>query len=295
MSKSSKVVSLAIVAILYAASFMVGLFVYISMASSPLLAFFLADVAATLIVWIFGIAHRNPSVYDPYWSVAPIVLMICFLLVSRQLSAPSVIYLAVFLFWGLRLTLNWVMGWQGMHHQDWRYAMLKKDNPKMWPLTNLFGINMMPTLIVFATMLPAYFVSRHMFPINALGIFGTLICICATLLQMISDTQMRQFRRDPNNHGKNMQSGLWAYSRHPNYLGEVALWWGVWVIQISVLPSLWWTVCAPALMTMLFVFISIPMMEKRLLASKEGYAAYQKRTSMLLLLPKKAPMKEEAY
>jgi steroid 5-alpha reductase family enzyme len=111
---------------------------------------------------------------------------------------------------------------------------------------------------------------------------------------MISDAQMRRFRSAPNNRGKNMQSGLWAYSRHPNYLGEVTLWWGVWVIQISVLPALWWTVCAPILMTMLFVFISIPMMEKKLLASKEGYAAYQKSTSMLLLLPPKTPMQEES-
>ena len=293
--KSHKAVSLAIVAILYAAAFMVGLFVFYCIPSSPLLAFFLADIAATLIVWIFGIAHRNPSVYDPYWSVAPVVLMIGFLLVSRQLSIPSVIYLAVFFLWGLRLTLNWAIGWQGMHHQDWRYAMLKKDKPKLWPLTNLFGINLMPTLIVFATMLPAYFVSLHMLPVNVLTVIGALICLLAALLQMISDEQMRHFRRDQNNRGKNMKSGLWTYSRHPNYLGEVMLWWGVWVIQISVLPELWWTVCAPMLMTMLFVFISIPMMEKKLLASKYGYAAYQKSTSMLLLLPKKAPMKEEAY
>ncbi|MDD5017054.1 MAG: DUF1295 domain-containing protein, partial [Eubacteriales bacterium] len=82
-----------------------------------------------------------------------------------------------------------------------------------------------------------------------------------------------------------MASGLWRYSRHPNYLGEVLFWWGVWVIQMSVLPALWWTIFAPTAMTLLFLFISIPMMEKRLLASKEGYAAYKKSTSMLLLLP----------
>jgi len=99
---------------------------------------------------------------------------------------------------------------------------------------------------------------------------------------------MRAFRKQSGNKGQNMASGLWKNSRHPNYFGEIAFWWGVWLIQLSVLPSYWWTVAAPVLMTMLFVFISIPLMEKKLLASKEGYSEYIKNTSMLLPLPKKS-------
>ena len=143
----------------------------------------------------------------------------------------------------------------------------------------------MPTLIVFAAMLPAYFVSLDNYSLSVPTLLGALLCVCAVALQIVSDTQMRRFRRDPANAGQNMQSGLWAYSRHPNYLGEVALWWGVWVMQIGVLPEMWWTVLAPVLMSALFVFISIPMMERRLISTKDGYSDYLQRTSMLLLLP----------
>ncbi len=165
--------------------------------------------------------------------------------------------------------------------------MLKDRNPKLWPVTNFFGINMMPTLIVFACMLPAYMTILIGNSINEITYIGFAVCMSAIAVQTISDMQMRRFRNDPLNKGKHIQSGLWRYSRHPNYLGEVSLWWGVWLIQISMLPSAWWTVFAPVLMTLLFVFISIPMMEKRMLERKEGYAGYLKHTSMLLIFPKR--------
>ena len=285
MSKLSKSISLFIVALVYAAAFFAGLIIFQLFSDPPLLGFFLADITATIVVWLFGLAYKNASMYDPYWSIAPFVLMAGFLSVSHELGIVSMLYLFVFAFWGVRLTLNWAIGWRDLRHQDWRYTMLKQKNPKLWLITNFFGINLFPTLIVFAAMLPAYFVALDDDPLSVAALIGVLLCILAVALQIVSDAQMRRFRRDPENAGKNMQNGLWAYSRHPNYLGEVTFWWGIWVMQVGILPALWWTVFAPVLMSALFIFISIPMMETRLLASREGYADYQRRTSMLLLLP----------
>lgn len=294
MIKFSKYVSLSIVIIIYTIAFFAGLLGFrltIEPTQNLLLSFFVADVVATVIVWLFGLIFKNASMYDPYWSVAPIVLFLSFVLVNVAGTAPLhtsiILYLIVFVFWGVRLTLNWIIDWPGMCHQDWRYTMLKQQNPKLWIITNFFGINMMPTLIVFAGMLPAYFCTLYESSVNTLTFLGVLICLLAVILQISSDSQMRRFRKDTSNHGKNMQAGLWKYSRHPNYLGEVSFWWGIWIIQINMLSNMWWIVFAPILMTLLFVFISIPMMEKRLLTSKTDYEAYQKSTSMLLLLPKR--------
>ncbi len=289
MQKLSRSTSLLIVAAVYIAAFFAGLLVYkISPAVwHPLIKFLAADAAATVVVWFFGLLFRNASMYDPYWSVAPIVLIIFYILNSGRLGVIGILYISVLSFWGVRLTMNWIIGWSGMTQQDWRYTMLHEKNKKLWFITNFFGINMMPTLFVFAGMVPAYYAVTDGAGINAATLLGAAVCAGAVVLQIFSDAQMRSFRKDPANKGRNIETGLWKYSRHPNYLGEVSMWWGVWIMQISVLPHTWWTVFAPVAMTLLFVFISIPMMENRLLESKQGYAEYKKATSMLMLLPKR--------
>lgn len=289
MTKLSKPVSLIVVAIVYILSFFAGLLIFnmLSVILDPLLSLLIADAAATVIVWFSGLIFSNASMYDPYWSVAPIALVVSFVTLARALSVVSIMYLLIFLFWGVRLTFNWALGWNGMSHEDWRYTMLREQNRSLWFLTNFFGINMMPTLFVFAGMIPAYYSVISGEGINIVTILGGAICLAAVALEIISDAQMRAFRRNGSNNGANMDSGLWRYSRHPNYLGEVSFWWGVWLIQLSVATDIVWTVFAPVAMTLLFVFISIPMMEKRLLSSKQGYVEYKKATSMLMPLPKK--------
>ena len=295
MNTISKPLSLFIVLFVYVAAFLAGFAVFRLLPVTPAWGFLCADAAATIVVWVFGLLFNNASMYDPYWSVAPPVMFVCFLTEVTAFDAADVLYLAVFAFWGIRLTLNWVIGWQGMHHQDWRYTMLYEQNKKLWPMTNFFGINMMPTLIVFINLLPSFYSAQSSNRLSVLSVIGALICIIAALLQIVSDGQMRRFRLDPANKGANMESGLWRLSRHPNYLGEVSFWWGVYIIMLGQRPDMWWAVYAPVLMTLLFIFISIPMMEKRLLLTRSGYTLYQKQTSMLLLLPtKKSGLAEES-
>jgi len=285
MKNMPKPLSLLVVLIVYVVAFLAGLVMFWLLPLPPVWRFLCADVVATVVVWASGLVFSNSSMYDPYWSVAPPVLYVCFLLNARVFDAADALFIAVLLFWGVRLTLNWIIGWEGMHHQDWRYTMLHDNNPALWPLTNFFGINMMPTLVVFAALLPAYYCAQSAGKLSALTIVGAAVCIIAAVLQIVSDGQMRRFRRDPANKGRHITNGLWKYSRHPNYLGEVSFWWGIYIMMLGQRPDMWWLIFGPVLMTLLFVFISIPMMEKRLLTTRPGYADYKKATSMLLLLP----------
>ncbi len=293
--KLSKSLSLLIVLLVYAAAFVIGLLVFALLPFQGLFAYLIADAAATEVVWAIGLIFKNASLYDPYWSVAPLALYICFLLDAGHLDAVDMLYIALFAIWGIRLTLNWIVGWRGMAHQDWRYTMLHDKNPKLWLLTNFFGINMIPTLFVFVNLIPAYFCAvSGTDAIGIVSVLGFAVCLSAVLLQIVSDGQMRRFRKENAGSVRNIETGLWKYSRHPNYFGEVSLWWGVWLIQMGTQSALWWTVIAPVLMTLLFVLISIPMMENRLNDTKSGYDAYQKRTSMLLILPQKKVQIEES-
>jgi len=295
MMKLSKTASLAIVFLVYLAAFFTGLLAVVLLPFEGIFAYLCADAAATIAVCAFGLVFKNASVYDPYWSAAPFVLYVCFLADTGHADAVDMLYLVVFAVWGVRLTLNWAIGWRGMAHEDWRYAMLREKNPKLWFLTDFFGINMMPTLFVFANMIPAYFCAVSADDgVNALSITGAAVCFGAILIQTVSDGQMRKFRKESAGTGRSIETGLWKYSRHPNYFGEVSMWWGVWLIQMSVQNAFWWTAAAPVLMTLLFVLISIPMMENRLVSTKQGYESYRKRTSMLLLLPARKPPADES-
>ena len=275
--------SFLIVLAVYILAFFVGLLVFkLSSNMHVLVSTFLADIAATLVVWGFGILFKNSSIYDPYWSLAPVIILPCWIIIKRiSFSITDILFLVAIVVWGIRLTLNWASRWKGLPHQDWRYAMLKERSPRLWFFTNLIGINLMPTVIVFIALIPAYFGIGQGKGVNILTILGFAICIGAILIESIADRQMDLFRKDKSHKNQYIDQGLWRYSRHPNYFGEVSFWWGIWLMQMGTAPQIWSTVIGPILATLLFIFISIPMMEKHILATKPTYSRYQKQVSML--------------
>jgi steroid 5-alpha reductase family enzyme len=289
MKIKSRTASFLIILLIYIAAAAAGFLVYYLTSGMHLLvSTLLADIAATIVVWLCGIFLKNSSVYDPYWSVAPIFIIIFWIFaLDISITAVDILLIIAIFAWGIRLTTNWALRWKGMVDQDWRYIMFRKRSPKMWFLTNLFGINLMPTLIVYIALTPLYHVLGSTNRPAYYATLGFIVCIFAVAIQAVSDRQMDIFKKNPSNKGKPIDCGLWKYSRHPNYLGEISFWWGIWLMQIWINPSVWWTVAGPILMTMLFVFISIPMMERHIIESRPEYREYQKNVSVLKFLPRK--------
>ena len=276
--------SLTLVVIVYALAFIVAAIVFgIFKTNGILLATFIADVVATIIVWGTGLIFKNASLYDPYWSIIP-VMVLPFWVIMKEVPAGAldVLLIIAISVWGIRLTMNWVIGWKGLAQQDWRYTMLKEKNPDIWFITNFGGINMMPTILVFLGMVPAYYMINNSQRMNILSLIGFIICLVAASIQFVSDRQLALFRNKEGNKGKCISEGLWKYSRHPNYFGEVSLWWGIWLMQMGSAPQYWMTVIGPVLMTLLFVFISIPMMEKHVIKNRPAYLEYKKSVPMLI-------------
>jgi steroid 5-alpha reductase family enzyme len=254
----------------------------------------LADIVATLVVYAFSVMFHNASLYDPYWSVAP-PLIAWYWLKDNTHHIGAELMLVVIVLWAIRLTLNWARGWKGLAHEDWRYVMLRGKNPKMYWFTNLAGIHLFPTVMVFLSLLPVYFASVHLDEYLTcdsycerkwLVVTGFAISLLATVNELVADEQMRQFKRTAR-PGEFIQTGLWKYSRHPNYFGEICFWLGLWVMQMAVAPQYWWTAIGFLAMLAMFLFASIPMMEEKNRKSKPGYDSYISRVSVLLPLPVK--------
>jgi len=291
-TKMSKNSSLLFYFLVYLFAFAIGFLFANSLSSSttPLwLTSLIFDVISTVLVWTVGLIIKNPSIYDPYWSVLPPVMLIYwFILGNVSITFLNGLILFSVLFWSIRLTYNFIINFDGFEYQDWRYKMLKAKNPRLWFITNFFGINLMPTLIVFIQLLTTLHIIDYSGKINLVFFLGFLICVGAAILQYFADKQMRNFRLLHSEQKACMRDGIWSYSRHPNYFGEVAFWWGLWVMYIGLTGTFDFYIISPFLMTLLFLFISIPMMEKKILSTRPEYKEIQESISIFVpFFPKK--------
>ncbi len=284
--KKSRILSLIIIALVYILAFVAGLLIFRFVTDyNDIIRLFIADFVATVVVWFFGVLFKNSSMYDPYWSVAPLAILTPLAFYYNAFDIPTLLLLAAIWIWGVRLTINWAYTFDDLTIQDWRYDKYKNESKQLWPVVNFVGINLMPTVVVFLAMIPAFMLMTLRAEATFFTYLSFAVCISAAFLQHFSDSQAHRFRK--NSPGKVCNRGLWRYSRHPNYLGEILMWWGVYFILLSVAPVHWITFIGALVNTCLFVFISIPLMEQRQLVNKPEYLAYQQATSVLIPFPGK--------
>ena len=282
--KSSRAASFAAALLIYVIAACAGAALYMALPFRFWLNLLIADAAATVIVFVFSLIFRSASVYDPYWSVQPVVILALFSAYDG-INLVTLFPLIAVCVWGVRLTANWAYTFRGFKNEDWRYVMLREKTGKLYPIVNFIGIHMVPTLIVYACTLPAVFLFKTLtaalrpicFPFFALS-------ISAVVLQLAADTQMHRY----HNSGRRgiLDSGLWKYARHPNYLGEILMWWGIGLYSVFAMMDKWYLLAGALLNTVLFLTVSIPMMEKRQ-SKKRGFAEYKARTHVLLPIKKK--------
>jgi len=278
----SRTLSLLAVTLVYVIAAAGGITVYRALPYDFWLSLLIADAAATVIVFVFSVIFGNASVYDPYWSVQPPVILAAYSLGSR-ITPFRVMLFAVVLLWAVRLTANWVYTFHSFEYQDWRYVMLKEKTRVFYPVINFVGIHMVPTIIVYACTLPAVFAIKGGAEPGVTGFLFLLVSMGAVVLQGTADIQMHRFRKKRT--GGFIRTGLWKYSRHPNYLAEILMWWGVALASVCSMPDRWYLCIGALLNTLLFLFVSIPMADGRQ-SRKPGFEEYRKQTRMLLPIKK---------
>jgi steroid 5-alpha reductase family enzyme len=255
----------------------------------PVTVTLLADVAATVVVFAASTLTGNASLYDPYWSVAPPIVVIAWAAIGTGVGARQAAVIVLVVAWAIRLTANWARSWRGFRHEDWRYVdlRLRTAGRLPWWFVNLFGIQLMPTLVVFVGLLPAWpAVAVGTRPLNALDAVATVVTGAAIAVEALADRQLHQFAADPAHRGRIADVGLWRWSRHPNYLGEIGLWFGLWLFALAAAPNWWWTAVGPLTMVALFVFVSVPLMDRRSLERRPGYAEHMHRVAPLIPWPR---------
>lgn len=271
----------------YALAIMAGLIVVLAdPGMSPVWVAALADLTGTAL--IFEVSRRldNSSMYDPYWSVAPVAIAGFWWIAGDApgITRPAVV-VALVLVWSVRLTMNWTRRWKGLEDEDWRYVMLRMKHGRRYWAVSFFGIHLLPTVLVFLGCLPLVAVlvepSRSW---SILDVAALVLTAGAIWIEARADAELRRFRESGPLPGSVLDTGLWSVARHPNYLGEVLFWWGLFGFGFAANPSYWWTVVGAVSITLLFKFVSVPMMDERMLERQPAYA--ERMALMPALLPR---------
>jgi len=286
--KTSRGAGFVVIGVTYLVASLIGIAIYLALPMTPLFPrLVVIDVVCTVFVYVVGVLVRNASVYDPYWSVAPILLATGVAVWVTHVSIGAWLLLIVIWIWGVRLTANWAFTFRNLGGEDWRYRQLRQQFPRAFQLVSFLGIHLFPTVVVFICLMPALD-----FMWNAQGktswwvLPGLGVCLVGIGLELVADLQMQRHRAQKT--GEIIRVGLWRHARHPNYLGEILMWWGVYLFVVPMLPNDWLLGLGALVNTLMFLFVSIPMADRRNRARFAGFDDYVAQTSSLWPLRKTA-------
>lgn len=240
-------------------------------------------------LWLLSLGLGKTWPVDFIWSSWPIIQSACLAAVADSSDKPrNALVAAAVSIWGLRLTTNFIAR-GGIGHEDWRYAEMREQQGRFFWVGSLFTVFLAQSGFMFAGCLGLYPALLSTDVASACAPAGAAIMATATLIESTSDKQMDEFVAEQKRLGSSspavMDRGLWAWSRHPNYFGEWLFWVGVWTAGGAKVRS--YSALGPALMTVLFLGISVGMMEERQLKRRgDVFRSYQRRVpSSFFLMP----------
>jgi steroid 5-alpha reductase family enzyme len=256
--------------------------------SHPLITFLLVFAMMTAL-WPLSIKLRDVSIIDILWAPAfAAVAWVSAAMVSIR-DARTLIVLGLVSIWAVRLGGHVLQRWLSLGHEDYRYAAIRKQRGSQFPLTSLFWIFWLQALLLWVISWPLQIVFAHTRPLGWLDGIGITLAVGGIVIEAVADAQLMQFRGDPHNGQQVLDTGLWAWSRHPNYFGDFIMWWGYFILAIAS-GGAWWIILGPIVMSVLLVHYSgAGLMEDTISDRRPGYAEYVRRTSLFIPWPPSPP------
>lgn len=247
---------------------------------------FFVVLGSMTLLWLISLRLKDASIVDPFWGPGFAIASITYYLVDGRYPDRGTLVLGLVTLWATRLGYHLYVR-NRREGEDPRYAAMRKARGKQFPLISLFTIFWFQAFLLWVISLPILGSIASQAPLGFFDILGMVVFLIGLTIESIADNQLSLFRAVPANKGHVLDTGLWRYSRHPNYFGEAVLWWGLYLIAVSA--AAYWAIVGPILITFLLLrFSGVPMLEEGLSASRPGYSEYIKRTSSFLPWPPKS-------
>jgi steroid 5-alpha reductase family enzyme len=232
------------------------------------------------LLWVISLILKNTSIVDIFWGAGFVLVnWVAFALTSDGFTPRKLLLGLLVTIWGLRLSLhillrNWGKG------EDFRYQKFRRDAGEKWWWYSYFQTFLLQGAIMWIVSAPLPVV--HFFSAQGggtiLDYLGTGLWIIGFFFEAVGDWQLTRFRADPKNKGVVLNSGVWRYTRHPNYFGDATQWWGFYLIGAAA--GGFWAIFSPILMTFMLLRVSgVTLLEKTLVDAKPGYKEYVESTS----------------
>jgi len=229
------------------------------------------------LVFVLAQIAKDNSIVDIFWGPGFILIAIYSLIQDPEPDLRKWIVTFLVALWGIRLSVHVFLRNRG-RGEDFRYRHWR-ETWKFFTIRSYFQIFLLQGLFIFIIASPVYYI--NFYSKEALGFWDTLGLVVfgiGFLFEAVADYQLSTFKKNPENAGKFITSGLWEMSRHPNYFGEAMVWWGFSFYALN-LPNGWMTLVSPVIITLLLRFVSgVPMLEKRF-NGRPGWESYKKDTA----------------
>ena len=241
------------------------------------------------LLWLLSVAIKNASIVDIFWGMGFVFLNFYYFFTAEDIYTRQIILLVLVTLWGLRLSI--FLAWRNIGKgEDFRYQEFrKKYGPERYWWFSYFQVFLLQgslTLLIALTLLGINFGTQSN-ELNYLDYIAIVVWLIGFIFEAGGDYQLTKFKSNPNNKGKVLNTGLWKYTRHPNYFGDSAVWWAYAIFAIAA--GSYWTIIGSILMTALIIKVSgVALLEKSLKDKKPEYMEYiQKTNSFLPWFPKK--------
>jgi steroid 5-alpha reductase family enzyme len=246
-----------------------------------------ALLASILLLWRYAVRIRDVSFIDAFWAFGMVLLAWATWLQSSTPGARSHLLLGLTMLWGLRLSWHLWSRWRAQG-EDPRYEKIMRARMEKsgwsWAKTSLLAVFLTQAPLLFITCLPAqlgiWASDGGRTVIGPLAALGAAVALIGIAFESVGDAQLNAFRADPANKGKVLDTGLWRYTRHPNYFGDACTWWGIWLVTAETGPAGWISIIGPLFLTFTLTrWSGKPMLEHGMRKTRPGYADYVARTS----------------
>jgi steroid 5-alpha reductase family enzyme len=240
---------------------------------------------AYMSLWfVISLIKKRNDVADIAWGLGFVLVAWASFILAGTASARGLLVGLLVSIWGLRLAWHIHARHRGKA-EDYRYRAWREEWGRWFYLRSYVQVYLLQGGFLFLIAAPVLLINASAStPLGILDALGVVVWLIGFYFEAVGDAQLARFIADPGNKGKLLQDGLWGYTRHPNYFGEAAQWWGLWIIALSV-PNGRLAIIGPITITFLLLKVSgIPLLEKRM-EQHPDFAAYKARVSIFVPLP----------
>jgi len=244
-----------------------------------------------VIVWLISLRLKNSSIVDIFWGTGFVICAwVYFALTPDGFLARRLLLCLLVTIWGLRLSL-YILWRNWKKPEDFRYQKWRQEAGASWWWRSFFKVFLLQGFLMWIISIPLLAAQTSASPgrLVLLDNLAALVWVVGFFFEAVGDFQLARFKAVPENKGKVMDKGVWRFTRHPNYFGDAAQWWGYWLL--AAVAGGWWSIYSPLLMTFLLLRVSGVALLEKTLETRPAYRDYIERTSAFFPLP---PRRKEA-